>query len=71
MYLGHNDTFLIIDLLLSISLFSPICLSYPLFFSLIKIIVSFSLSTKTYYQVSFCSQGVQPPIVDQGHAYVG
>ena len=43
-YMGHNDTFVILDL--QLSLFTPICPSSPLFFSLIKIIVSFSLSTK-------------------------
>ena len=38
-YMSHNGTFIILDF--SISLLSPICLSSPLFFSLIKIIVSF------------------------------
>ena len=43
MYMSHNDTFLILDLLLS--LLSCICLSSVLFFYSIKIIISFSFFT--------------------------
>ena len=41
--MGHNGTLVIIDLLLSI--FSPICLSSPLFLSLIRISIFFPFFT--------------------------
>ena len=44
--MAHNDTFVVLDVLLS--LLSPICLSSPLFFFSINIIIFFSFST--WYQ---------------------